>query len=226
MKPFLLKLIADGKLKEALDWMQKVEHTQNSYFKNELSNYSSRFKRNEKDRSMSVISVEEHRMEYNKIEDSVKKLLDSEFDEKKIPANFKIHPEESAKQDSAPPPKTAPTPFFTSKYLIWLGGGLTMIAFLFNLTSGSGNSSIKTSTTNTIFELDGTYNGGTAMIDTKGDNLTVKLHDNRPIANGRILSVYEIIVDFSDHHEQTGKLVTPNRIRWDTGTEWVKDKTP
>jgi Effector-associated domain 11/CHAT domain len=107
MKQSLLDLIAEGKLKEALDTMQKVKDTQNSYFKEYLINCLSRFNCNENDRNAGVISLGDYRMERSKIAVATKSALDSEFDENAVPATFKINHQEAAKPDHAsPPPKT------------------------------------------------------------------------------------------------------------------------
>jgi hypothetical protein len=103
MKQSLLDLIAEGKLKEALDTMRKVEHTQNSDFKDDLINYLSRFNRNQKAQHSGVISLENYQLEHNKIENSVQELLDSEFDENAVPATFKIYHQGAAKPYHAPP---------------------------------------------------------------------------------------------------------------------------
>jgi internalin A len=95
MKQHLLDLIADGKLKEALDLMRQMASSQNSYFNDELIGYLSRFNRNERDNNKRVLSSENYQMEYNRIENATKDLLNSEFDERKVPASFKI-PEKQA----------------------------------------------------------------------------------------------------------------------------------
>jgi internalin A len=86
MKQHLLNLIADGKLKEALDLMRQIENPQNSYFKDPLIGMLSRYNRNQNDKDEGTISTEDYRIERNRIEAAAKNLLNGEFDESKAPA--------------------------------------------------------------------------------------------------------------------------------------------
>jgi Effector-associated domain 11/CHAT domain len=103
MKVFLLKLIAEGKLKEALDQMQKVEDTQNDSFKKYLTLFSARFYHNQQDNYAGILSPERYGIERNQIENAVTELLGSDFDENTVPPNFKRHPPESAKPNIVSP---------------------------------------------------------------------------------------------------------------------------
>ena len=103
MKQYLLDLIADGKLKEALDLMRQMSNTQSSYFNDPVIGFLSRYNRNERDKG-STISTEDYRMEYNRIESSTKSLLNSEFDESTAPA-----PPKAAPKPVPPPEKSKDT---------------------------------------------------------------------------------------------------------------------
>ena len=86
MKQYLLDLIADGKLKEALDLMRQISIRQDSYFSDSVIGFLSRYNRNEREKG-NTISTEDYRMEYNRIESSTKSLLNgSDFDESTAPA--------------------------------------------------------------------------------------------------------------------------------------------
>ncbi len=100
MKQYLLDLIADGKLKEALDLMRQISNRQDSYFGDSVIGFLSRYSRNERDKG-STISTEDYRMEYNRIENSTKSLLNSEFDESTAPTPPKVAPKEENKQSTA-----------------------------------------------------------------------------------------------------------------------------
>jgi internalin A len=85
MKQHLLNLIAEGKLKEALDLMRSIDTTQNDYFKRALIGILSRYSRNEREKGYTITN-DEYRIVYNNIEESAKNILESEFDESKAPA--------------------------------------------------------------------------------------------------------------------------------------------
>jgi internalin A len=89
MKDHILSLIAEGKLKKALDIMRQIEQTQSKYFKDPLIGILSRYHRNQRSKDDGVITSEEYRIEWSRIESATKNLLDSEFDESRIPADLK-----------------------------------------------------------------------------------------------------------------------------------------
>lgn len=101
MKQQLLNLIADGKLKEALDAMRRVEHTQSKYFTDPLIGLLSRYNRNERSKDDGTLDPRDYQIEYNRIESAVKSLLDSDFNESKIPPALKSQLSEAADPQAA-----------------------------------------------------------------------------------------------------------------------------
>ena len=101
VKKNLHNLIAEGKLKAALQLMRQLSDTQNSYFSDPLIGVLSRFNRNENAKYEGTISTENYNIEFNKIEASAKNLLENEFDESLVPADFQM-------PEVAPPPVVPP----------------------------------------------------------------------------------------------------------------------
>lgn len=89
IKAHLINLITEGKLKEALDIMYRVRDNQSDYYVNPLIGLLSRYSRNERDQNAGIIDLRDYRIEYSKIEKSVKSLLDSEFSEERVPEKIK-----------------------------------------------------------------------------------------------------------------------------------------
>ncbi len=96
MKQHLLNLIADSKLKETLDIMHQIAGSQNSYFNDDLTGYLARFNRNERENNRGILSLQDYRIEYNRLDNATKDLLNSsDFDESKVPTSFKIGEKEA-----------------------------------------------------------------------------------------------------------------------------------
>ena len=68
MKQHLLDIIAQGKLKDALDLMRTLGSTQDKYFTNPLVSLLSRYARNESSKDARRISEENYNIEFNLIE--------------------------------------------------------------------------------------------------------------------------------------------------------------
>ena len=102
MKQYLLDLLSEGKLKEVFAEIKKIANTQSSYFTDPLVLLQSRFHRNERENEGGLSDSREYKVERNRIENSVKSLIDSEFDESKAPAPPK------AESKPAPQPEKKP----------------------------------------------------------------------------------------------------------------------
>lgn len=100
MKKKILDLIKADKLREALELMDKIADTQNTYFKDGLIHVFSRFNGNENAKNEGTCSEENYLIQSNRIKQSVKALLNSEFEET-------LAPKEELPQ---PPPKATDTP--------------------------------------------------------------------------------------------------------------------
>jgi Effector-associated domain 11/CHAT domain len=83
MKQYLLNLIAEGKLGEAIAEMRKLELTQNRYFNTGVIGLSARFHRNENAKART--SSADYNMEYAQIEHAAQDLLDREFKDETVP---------------------------------------------------------------------------------------------------------------------------------------------
>lgn len=73
--------------------IKKLENTQSEYFKDPLILLQSRFNRNERENEGGLTSSGDYRIERNRIENAVKSLINGEFDERKVPASFKLYGE-------------------------------------------------------------------------------------------------------------------------------------
>jgi internalin A len=90
MKQHLLNLLAEGKLKEALDKMREISNTQSKYFSDPLIGFLARYHNTKNDNNNGLLTLQEYRIETNRLRVAIESILDSEFDERKVPATFKI----------------------------------------------------------------------------------------------------------------------------------------
>jgi internalin A len=101
MKQHLLNLLAEGKLKEALDTMREISNTQSRYFSDPLIGFFARYNNTKNDYNNGLLKLEEFRIESNRLRVAIESILDSEFDEQKIPASVKIETKASESQQAA-----------------------------------------------------------------------------------------------------------------------------
>jgi TIR domain/Effector-associated domain 11 len=90
IKQSLYDLLEQGKLKDVFAAIKKIADTQSSYFSDPLILLQSRFNRNENDNNNGLIDRNEYNMQTNRIISAVKSLIDSELDERRVPATFRI----------------------------------------------------------------------------------------------------------------------------------------
>ncbi len=102
MKQYLLDLLSEGKLKEVFAEIKKIVDTQSSDLTDPLVLLQSRFNRNEREYEGGLSDSREYKVERNRIENSVKSLIDSEFDERTAPAPPKVEPKPSPKPEKKP----------------------------------------------------------------------------------------------------------------------------
>ena len=80
--------------------------------------------------------------------------------------------------------------------------------------------------TSTIFDLQGRWSGGTGpgpFFSVNGSALTVDMSAfHRPTAHGSITGATTISMTFPDGPTNTGRLESPNVIRWSDGSFWTK----
>ena len=85
---------------------------------------------------------------------------------------------------------------------------------------------IELDTITTVIDLNGRWTAGSstnAVISAAFTSLTVNMSAfKRPTARGAILDSTTISVSFPDDRTYTGKLQTPNKIRWSNGSTWTK----
>ncbi len=78
----------------------------------------------------------------------------------------------------------------------------------------------------TIFDLQGSWTGGTGpgpFISVNGSTLSVDMSAfRRPTAHGSVIDASTISVTFPDDRTNTGRLESPNVIRWSDGSFWTK----
>ncbi|MBL7813531.1 MAG: leucine-rich repeat domain-containing protein [Saprospiraceae bacterium] len=102
MKQYLLDLLSEGKLKEVFAEIKKFADTQSSYFTDPLVLLQSRYNRNERENEAGLSDPREYKIERNRIENSVKSLIDSEFDEGKAPKSPKVEPQPAPQPEKKP----------------------------------------------------------------------------------------------------------------------------
>jgi Effector-associated domain 11 len=84
MKQYLLNLIAEGKLGEAIAEMRQLANTQNKDFQTMLIQLSGQYAGNERDNAENTIELSDYKRAKARLSKSLIYLLDTEFEESKV----------------------------------------------------------------------------------------------------------------------------------------------
>ncbi len=89
IKAHLINLITEGKLKEALDIMYRVKDSQSNYFNDPVVSLLANYNSNVKDNILGIITRAEFNTSQNKVRSSAQSIINSEFQEDRVPTALK-----------------------------------------------------------------------------------------------------------------------------------------
>lgn len=109
IKAHLINLITEGKLKEALDIMYLVRDSQSDYFNNPVVGLLANYNSNEKDNILGIITRAEFNTSQNKVRSSAQSIINSEFQEDRVPEKIKKEILDAGKSQQTHTQTTSPS---------------------------------------------------------------------------------------------------------------------